>query len=170
MGACGLAAGLSLLQSQSRGGYTSLIVIVFLVIAWLGIQKLEYDEFGAARRVLFGGQLQNMLNTQISLKNLERAISQAETMEECWSAVRDSCRQFGFDRVELYLAGHKYGQEKLISGGNPSWYLYVPLAGSACALISRKSDSPIRPHHRGSASRSNPLRAGGAARGIESIR
>lgn len=143
-GACGMAAALSLLQSMVYKRYAGLVVIVFLVATWLGIQKLGYNEFGLARRLLFGGEMQNTLNAQISLQKLEQAISRADTIEHCWSVMRDGCGQFGFSRVELHLAGRNYEQGNSNGGEPPPWYVHVPLSDDHYVLLCRNSRSPVK--------------------------
>ncbi|MCP5112097.1 MAG: undecaprenyl/decaprenyl-phosphate alpha-N-acetylglucosaminyl 1-phosphate transferase, partial [bacterium] len=141
-GACGFAAALSLLTSVVYPHYAALVVLVFLAAAWLGIQKLGYDEFGLARRVVFGGEIQNMVNTQIALRSLEEAIRGANDFASCWNALRNGCREFGFSHTLLRLKGRNHPDNQDQNSRRPSWYLHIPLSDSDYVLLGRDSDTP----------------------------
>jgi UDP-GlcNAc:undecaprenyl-phosphate GlcNAc-1-phosphate transferase len=143
--ACGLGAMPSLLQSTLYARYTGWVLLLFLVAAVAGIQKLEYEEFEAARRLLFGGELRKLLNGQIALLDLERTISRTGTIEGCWSAIQDGCREFGFARAELHFDGRIYGRPRPGTGANSSWHVYVPLTDRDYVLLSRGAASAVRP-------------------------
>ncbi|MCW5983187.1 MAG: undecaprenyl/decaprenyl-phosphate alpha-N-acetylglucosaminyl 1-phosphate transferase [Bryobacteraceae bacterium] len=142
-GACGVAAAFSLLQSVLYPRYAGLVVVIFLAAAWIGIQKLDYDEFGAARRLFFGGGLQSILDTQITLDRLRRSIAQASTVEQCWAALRDGCHELGFAGVELHFGGQVHGRQGRRQSA--SWYVYVPLTQADYLLLGRTGDEEIRP-------------------------
>ena len=140
-GAGGLAAALSLLTSVAYSQYAGLGVIVFLAAAWLGIQKLGFEEFGVAGRVVFGGELQNMVDFRISLRNLEGAIAGAANTDDCWAAIRSGCRACGVEPVSLRLASRSYSNEDQ-EARQPSWYLYVPVSESDFVLLARNPQPP----------------------------
>ena len=142
-GVCGVAAAFSLLQSVLYNRYAGLVVVVFLAAAWIAIQKLDYDEFGAVRRVLFGGDLQRMLNTEIALDRLKRELAEALTIEKCWEAIRNTCRELGFSRMELHFAGQVHGRGR--GEGRASWFVYVPLTPTEYMLLSRADNEEVPP-------------------------
>lgn len=141
-GACGVAAALSLLQSVLYTHYAGLVVVVFLAAAWIGIQKLEYVEFGAARRLFFGGQLRSILSTQITLDRLQGAVAEATEIEDCWTALRDGCQELGFAGVELHFGGQVHGRKR--GDGRSPWYVYVPLSQTDYVLLSRAEEEEVR--------------------------
>jgi UDP-GlcNAc:undecaprenyl-phosphate GlcNAc-1-phosphate transferase len=112
-GACGLAAGLSLLSSVAQDQYRGLIIIVFCTAAWIGVQHLGYVEFGAAGRMFAEGAFRRHLNDQIALRAFEDAMAAAATPEDRWSAICEACRKFGFTRAELRLNGRRF-EETLV--------------------------------------------------------
>jgi len=144
-GACGLGAALSLLQSALYSKYTGWVLVLFLAAAWAGIHKLDYEEFGAAKRLLFGGELRKLLDAQVALINLERAIERAGSVESCWAAVQEGCREFGFTRAELHFDGKIYGRRRAGAGGQASWHVYVPLSDRDFVLLSRGAECAVRP-------------------------
>lgn len=142
--ACGFGAALSLLQSALYSKYSGWVLLLFLAVAWTGIQKLDFEEFGAARRLLFGGELRQLLDAQVALVKLERAIEHAETVESCWAAVQQGCREFGFARAELHFDGRIYGRRLALAGRGSSWHVYVPLSDRDFVLLSRGAETPVR--------------------------
>lgn len=140
----GFGAALSLLQSALYSKYTGWVLVLFLAAAWAGIRKLDFEEFGAAKRLLFGGELRKLLDTQVALLKLERAIEQAATVESCWAAVQEGCREFGFARVELHFEGRIYGRQAAGRGACSSWHVYVPLSDRDYVLLSRGAETPVR--------------------------
>ncbi len=142
--ACGLGAALSLLESALHSRYTGWVLVLFLAVAWAGIHKLDYEEFGAAKRLLFGGELRKLLDAQVALVELERAIERARTVESCWAAVQQGCGEFGFSRAELHFNGQVYGRGRMGGGAHASWHVYVPLSERDFLLLSRVAESTMR--------------------------
>jgi UDP-GlcNAc:undecaprenyl-phosphate GlcNAc-1-phosphate transferase len=140
-GVCGLFAAFSLMQSVFQNQFSGLILVLFCAAAWIGVQNLGYVEFRMARRLLFAGAFQNVLNAHLALRGLEESLAAARTPDECWRAVQEVSTSLGFDRVELSLGGERYDKRLAHSNGEGSWELRVPLAGDdfvrlACAFHS----------------------------------
>jgi len=135
--ACGVGAAFSLLLSSLYGKYTGLVLVLFLAVAWAGIDRLNYDEFGAAKRMLFGGELRQMLNAQIALAKLERELARAWSIESCWAAIEEVCRSFGFAHAELHYGGRVFGRSADRPAARDSWHVYVPLSDRDYVLLSR---------------------------------
>ncbi len=143
--ACGVGAAFSLLLSTLYGKSSGLVLLLFLAVAWAGVQRLDYDEFGVATRVLFKGELRQMLSAQIALVNLERAVARAGTIESCWAAVEEGCRSLGFAHAELHYGGRVYGRKPGERPARASWHVYVPLSDRDYVLLSRGPASAVRP-------------------------
>src|SRR5262249_16129472 len=73
-GACGVAAGFSLLEDVTQNRFSGLIVILFCVAAWVGVQHLGYAEFGIAGKLVLGGSFRGMVNSQLRLQQFERKL------------------------------------------------------------------------------------------------
>ena len=127
-GACGLAAGLSLLSSIAQDQYKGLIILVFCAAAWIGVQHLGYVEFGVAGRMFAAGAFRRHLNNQLALQAFEEALAVSATTEERWRAICESCRRFGFTHVELQLNGRLFEKALVDTNGNPVWNLEITLA------------------------------------------
>jgi UDP-GlcNAc:undecaprenyl-phosphate/decaprenyl-phosphate GlcNAc-1-phosphate transferase len=106
--ACTLCAVLSLLQSFADEKLAIVIVILFCVCAWFGIQRLKYIEFGTAGQLVLGGGLRRLLNARISLAGLEDTLKNAPDFNDCWKIIEKTYEPFGFADVEFELNGsHK---------------------------------------------------------------
>jgi UDP-GlcNAc:undecaprenyl-phosphate GlcNAc-1-phosphate transferase len=143
-GACGVAAGLSLLSTVTQDEYKGLIILLFCAAAWIGVQHLGYVEFSIAGRMFVGGSFRRHLNNQIALRALEDALAAASTAEDRWKAICEACRNFGFTRAELRLDGYCFEQTLVETNGNPVWKIDIPLPGEAHLLLTRCfGESPV---------------------------
>ncbi len=106
-GACGVAATLSLLQSVVRGRLAGLGIVFFAGITWVGVRYLGYAEFDAARRFLSGG-FRPILSAHVTLELLERSLSSASTVEECWSALEQAARSLGYSHMTARLGAARF--------------------------------------------------------------
>ncbi len=123
----GIVAGLSLLLSSSTNHLDGIALIAFCALVWLAIQYLGYEEFDAARRVIFGGMIRQSLNDSLSIKRLETAVGSAGTMDECWDALLETSRSFGFSEASLQFNGRHFTARLTEVDAAECWDLRVPL-------------------------------------------
>jgi UDP-GlcNAc:undecaprenyl-phosphate GlcNAc-1-phosphate transferase len=140
-GMCGLFAGLSLLQTMARSQYTGLVIVLFCVVAWIGVQNLGYVEFRVARRMLLGGVFQKMIDGQVVLRGFEQRLAAAESVEECWQALADAGRELGFHEVELRVVGRSFSERLEEMNGRGTWDLRVPLGGEDYVHLTREFEN-----------------------------
>ncbi|MEK7753964.1 MAG: MraY family glycosyltransferase, partial [Acidobacteriota bacterium] len=126
-GACGLAATMSLVASVSQGQFKGAIIVMFCAAAWIGVQHLGYVEFGIAGRMFMEGAFRRHLNNELALRAFEDSLARASTMEDCWSAIQEACRKFGFTHAELRLNGHRFEETLVETNGNETWNVDIPL-------------------------------------------
>lgn len=100
---CGIAAAFSLLGSVANGNFAGLIIVLFCLAAWTGIQHLGYVEFGIAGRLILPATLRRAVDAQIRLRSLEETLSRAVTIDQCWGAICAACRDLGFARAGMRL-------------------------------------------------------------------
>jgi UDP-GlcNAc:undecaprenyl-phosphate GlcNAc-1-phosphate transferase len=141
---CGLAAGLSLLQVTFAGRFAAWGMLLFCIIAWVGIHYLGYAEFGLASRLLFGGEFQRAVDAQLCLQTLDRSLSSAKTVEECWAALRQAAVTLGYSHVRLYVAGQSL-EEELGGCDQMRWRMRVPLSETDYAEVSCELQSASLP-------------------------
>jgi len=144
-GAGGLFAALSLMQSVFQNRFSGLILVLFCAAACIGVQRLGYAEFRVARRLLFPKTFQNMVNAQLTLGKLEQALARAATAEQAWAAVTEASGSFGFQHVEMRLAGREYFAETGSINGGGCWQLHIPLGGGDFARLSSAFHSSAPP-------------------------
>ena len=133
--AAGIAAGSSLLVSVSGTWMGGLIVLLFCAAVWLGVRRLKYGEFEIARRVLFGGVIQRVINAQVSLSQLDASLSAAKSSDERWQLLSETTRKMGFNALRLELNGRTWREFQgpiprlamLADAGSVDWLRGGPL-------------------------------------------
>jgi UDP-GlcNAc:undecaprenyl-phosphate GlcNAc-1-phosphate transferase len=126
-GAAAFGASLSLLQSSFENRYSGLAILLFCAMAWVGVQHLGYVEFGVAGRMFIDGAFRRHLNSQLALQTFEQELAAARTAAECWRAVCEACRAFGFTEAEFRLNGDRFRATLLETNGNPTWQMQIPV-------------------------------------------
>jgi UDP-GlcNAc:undecaprenyl-phosphate GlcNAc-1-phosphate transferase len=132
----GIVAALSLLLSAGASHFGGLSLIAFCAIVWLAVQYLGYEEFDAARHMIFGGIFRRTLNANLSITQLESAIKLATSLDECWGALLQTSRSFGFSEASLvfddrYLTARLAEVEEV-----ECWELRIPLNHSGHVRLS----------------------------------
>ena len=140
-----LAAVFSLLQSVYYAQYSRLIIILFCLIASIGIRNLNYSEFNIARRILFGGEFTTMLNARLFLRDFELAIVAATSIEDCRKAIEDAGRELGFSHIRLRLGGEVSELVCSETVEEGQYQMLVPLAGSDYVHLTRSFYNPAHP-------------------------
>ena len=142
-GVCGLAAAMSLLASVTEDEFKGVIIVLFCGVAWIGVQRLGYVEFGAAGRMLVNGAFRRHLNGQIALQTLEQALGKKQDPREQWAAICEACRSLGFTRVDLRVNGTFRSETLTETNGAPCWSLKIPLADDSFFCLTRAfGDTP----------------------------
>jgi UDP-GlcNAc:undecaprenyl-phosphate GlcNAc-1-phosphate transferase len=124
--ACAAVGAVSSLVVANRN-FSALIILAFCITSWIGIQHLGYVEFGVAGRLLIDGAFRRLLNSHISIENLEESLTTASTVEDCWNVLRRHYREFGFYRIEAQMAGQKLSECAELRPLQ-SWKVIVPLS------------------------------------------
>jgi UDP-GlcNAc:undecaprenyl-phosphate GlcNAc-1-phosphate transferase len=126
----GIVAGLSLALSSDVRHLGGAALVAFCVIVWLAVQYLGYEEFDAARHMIFGGIFRRTLNANLSISQLEMAVKEAGTLEECWGAVVETSRGFGFSEATLEFDERRLTARLAEADPAECWDLRIPLNGS----------------------------------------
>ncbi|PYS53679.1 MAG: hypothetical protein DMG13_11550 [Acidobacteria bacterium] len=136
--ASALVSCFSLMLSVDSGIIQSITIVVFCAAASIAIQCLRYKEFGTFAYLL--SRVRSNVDSQISLHAFEERFRNAASPEECWSALRNVGREFGFTDSTLQLGGDRF-EERSNTNGDASWYLYVPLSTSDYVSLTRPCGS-----------------------------
>ncbi|MCC6482134.1 MAG: undecaprenyl/decaprenyl-phosphate alpha-N-acetylglucosaminyl 1-phosphate transferase [Sphingomonadaceae bacterium] len=142
-GMCGLAALFSLLQDVGPNQFSGLVVVLFCVAAWIGVQHLGYGEFSLARKIVLRGSLRNMIDVQLRLQHYESTLAAAASPEQVWEAIRAGCEEFGFEGARLLIRGAVF--ENPISPDRPTWQIRIPLPHKQYVNFYRNLDASMHP-------------------------
>lgn len=107
-GVCAVAAAFSLLQSMPHNRFSGLLLILFCVTAWVGIQFAGYVEFDAARHLVLTGTFRHLVSAKLFIAEFEKKMSAAQTTEDYWEAVRHAGRELECAQVRMALKGAVY--------------------------------------------------------------
>jgi len=120
-----LAAVCSLIVTTKN--FSGLIITAFCLTTWIGVQHLGYVEFGVAGRLLVDGAFRRLLNSHISIENLEESLSASKTPEDCWEVLSRVYHEFGFYRIDVQIGPRKYS-DSLETQPIQSWMVVVPVS------------------------------------------
>jgi len=126
-GVSGLFAVLSLAGSAWQGRMTGLVLVVFAVAAWVGVQNLGYVELSMAGKMIRPRGFRKLLRAELALKMMKDGLERARTGEEVWGVVKRGAKELGFTSAALDLDGLEYGER--FGEVGEEWRLMVPLNG-----------------------------------------
>src|ERR1017187_2581266 len=129
--AAGTVAGLSLILGSAANHVAGIVLVAFCAFVWLAVQYLGYEEFHAARHMIFGGIFRRTLNANLSISQLETAVHVANTVDECWDALVQTSRSLGFSEAELQFNDRHLTARLTEVDSAECWDLHIPLNHSA---------------------------------------
>lgn len=132
-GICAVGSAASLLLTISHDENHDFVLVLLFLAAWLGLQQLGYNEFGTARRFVFGGTIRSVLSAQLALEEFEREVDADMTLEQSWDVLRRTCPQFGFSGILFNL-----GDVKRQWGGNSGWQARLDFPGHGYISVWRE--------------------------------
>ncbi len=142
---CGIAASLSLLQSLLSYRYQGLIVILFCGLALVGVRKLGYVEFSAARKLLSQRAFLRSLRERLFLDSLLLALDAAPTLDACWSVIYRTCEELQFASVSLECGGRSYAGVLEICDEEPDWAMTITLGPGGVLRLTRTKEREAPP-------------------------
>ena len=122
-GACGLAAAFSLILTTqgTRDALNGLLLVVFCLTAWAGIQLVGYAEFDVARSLVVSGTFRDIVHARMFVEAVERKVTSAVTPDDYWEAMRDVNRELGFAHVRMMLGDRVYEDEAKPNRSEHGW-------------------------------------------------
>jgi hypothetical protein len=124
--------------------FSGLIIILFGGAVWIGIRQLDFAEFVSASRLFLGGKFWQIIDDETRMADFESSLSQAASIEECWTQIRTGSQSLGFHQVRLNIGGHLF--EQACSGpAKPRRQLRIPLPNSQRVNFYRDFDSHPNP-------------------------
>jgi UDP-GlcNAc:undecaprenyl-phosphate GlcNAc-1-phosphate transferase len=131
-----------LMMNQHMSG---VVIIIFCAVTWMGVQHLGYVEFGAAGRMFLDGAFRRTLNSQVSLQSYQEQLIAAGTPEHCWVVISGACKDAGFHRVEMMLAGRTFEWQDGINPMN-TWDVTIPISDSDYVRLTRSFGGGTQPN------------------------
>jgi UDP-GlcNAc:undecaprenyl-phosphate GlcNAc-1-phosphate transferase len=139
-GASALAATLAVLQTIVHPHVGAAFLLLFCAVAYVGVRQLRYVEFRVLWRFIVEGEIRRALRMKICLKDYEQSLVAANSLEECWQAMRNACYDAGFSHVGLIVGGRSFEDElRPASDARGRWQLRIPLSVSDYALFTQDS-------------------------------
>jgi UDP-GlcNAc:undecaprenyl-phosphate GlcNAc-1-phosphate transferase len=139
-GVCGIAATFALLVCFSRFEYCGYILLLFCALAWVGVNCLGYVEFSAARRALSRKMVFRVLREEIYLHELNRSLTETESVEDFWKIVCKTCDDMRFATVQMYLQERSFKETLRTSNSEHSWTMTLPLGRRGHLMLTRSSE------------------------------
>jgi UDP-GlcNAc:undecaprenyl-phosphate GlcNAc-1-phosphate transferase len=143
-GACGLAAAFSIIQTMPHNKFHGVLLILFCVAAWLGVQFVGYLEFDVARSLTMSGTFRHIVNARMSVEGFERKLAVATTPEDYWLALRDVSREFDFPHVRMCLADVVYEHCAALDEGAHGCTIRIPLSDVGYVNFRYPSNASVR--------------------------
>ena len=110
-GACCAGASLALVVSMNQRRLGWPVLALFVLLIAVGVKRLGYIEFEAARKILSRWSLRRAVQEQIYLEELRTALADAKTIEGCWQVIRVTCKDLRFASVHLTVGGRSFFEE-----------------------------------------------------------
>jgi hypothetical protein len=125
--------------------FGGLIIVLFCAVTWIGIQHLGYSEFGTARRLALQGTFRHILHAQLYMTNFDKRLAVATTGDDCWCAIRDAGRDYGFKHVRMHLGGRLFEAQLGDTCPAQSWTMRIPLSDSDYVNLTHERESSVQP-------------------------
>ena len=116
-------------------------MILFCGLAVLGVKRLGYVEFSAARKLLSQRLFLRSLQEQIYLDSLSDSLRLAATHDAFWQIVYSTCEDLRFASVEMELDGQSYAGLLEITEQEPSWVMTLTFGNRGHLRLTRVGES-----------------------------
>lgn len=139
-GVSAIAALLALLQSFSTSYLHTVVIALFILLVWSGVNYLNYIELGAAWRAFSASRLLKEVRHDIYLQEVGRSLAQASNVASCWTIVEKICVDLHFDGVELrlYDSHFRLGDPHVLA--NAPWQITLPLSRGDYIKLTRSAE------------------------------
>jgi UDP-GlcNAc:undecaprenyl-phosphate GlcNAc-1-phosphate transferase len=107
-GVAALVAVVAVLQTILQPRFATVLLLLFLAAGYVGLRLLRYPEFGILGKFLFAGGFRGTLRTNLHLHDYEESLSAAKTVDECWTALKNTCREAKFSYVSMRVNGRSF--------------------------------------------------------------
>jgi UDP-GlcNAc:undecaprenyl-phosphate GlcNAc-1-phosphate transferase len=143
-GACGVAAGFSILLTMPGNTFNGVLLIAFCVVAVVAVQMVRYSELDVASSLVMSGAFRDIVDARMCLAGFERRMDEAVNSEDYWEAMHDISRDFGFLHIRMSLGNEVY--EDQLAHAQPHCFatMRIPLAEHGYVNVRFPSESSVR--------------------------
>jgi hypothetical protein len=124
--------------------FSGLLLIVFCVAAWIGIQMAGYVEFDTARQLVLTGTFRHIVGARMFVSEFEKKMSAATTTDEYWTTIRDASRELECKHVRLALRGAVFEDQDRRRDERPCCTLRIPLSDTEYVNFKYPAESSKR--------------------------
>jgi hypothetical protein len=145
-GICGLVAALALIADALHNELGGLVILMFCVSAWIGVQHLGYTEFATARQLFLKGTFRRIIDTETTIQEFERALTATRGFDELWKVLIHHARSLDFRRVRLSLHGQVFEEQFGQTDNVNLWQIRVSLGAVDYVEFERAVTSESLPY------------------------
>lgn len=145
-GVSGLFATFSLVGSGSQNQFAGIVLILFAIVVWVGVQNLGYLELNTAGRMIRQHGFRRLLNAELAVRRARDRLDTARPGDETWSALVTLARDLGYDGIRARLDGEDR-EELFKTPPRNCWVVRFPIDGRGWIemthLIAAQSVAPM---------------------------
>ncbi|MGI4830211.1 MAG: glycosyltransferase family 4 protein [Janthinobacterium lividum] len=139
-GACCAGATMALVVTMDSRRLGWPMLAIFVLLMALGIKRLGYVEFSAARKLFSRFSLRRAVQEEIHLEELRTALSDAHTVEGSWHVVRIACRELQFSSAHLKVGGMSFYEEFSASDAAASCDIELTLGHQSWLVLTHSAE------------------------------
>lgn len=143
-GVCAIAALLALIQTFGDHRFHGVVIILFCVLVYVGVNYLGYIELAAARRTLSRKMILSVVKEEVYLNELTQALGRIESPSQYWDVVLQVCKDMNFTTAQMQMHGVRYREVIADSEMIPTWNIALSLGphGSLRATRTAGREAP----------------------------
>ncbi len=142
-GVCGLSASLAILASVLPGGLRWSVLVLFCGLVLIGVKRLGYVEFAAARDTLSGTSMLRAVKEEIYVREFQQTLRQAESLESWWKVICETCSELEFASAHLNSHGRDFHAQFAEAPGFSSYEIRLDSGTGEHLLLKRCTGSPM---------------------------
>ena len=139
-GVCCICASLAILASMHNRGLGWPIFFLFCILVVVGIARLGYVEFAAARKIVSTLFLRRAVQDQIFLEELTLAMDKAENPDSWWQIVRTASSHLNFASAHMELFGCSFKEQFTDHHDSTSCSIHLGLGDGSFLLLTRTDE------------------------------
>ena len=141
-GVCGICAALAILANFAAINFGWVVLILFIILVLIGIDRLGYVEWSAARRTIAQINVLKAVQEEIYLLELRRTFLEVDSPEACWQVVRKVCWDLDFASATLELGGSSYSEQFPHDAGHSGSQFHFSFGPHGYLVLTRSSTAP----------------------------